>query len=167
MNLDKNVHAKIMRRAGQAVGLRVGDARHDDQNAVRAIRPCFIYLIGIEQEILAKTRQMRCLPCLGKIAETALKGGPVGEHREACRPPRLIGAGEGRRVEIGADQSFRGARLFDFRDQSHMAGLALGLDRLDEAARRILVMRLARQGLERHAHLGRRDFAPLIGLDRL
>src|ERR1700730_17148994 len=103
---------------------------------------------------------MRCLPCLGKIAETALKGGPVGNHRETCRPPRFKGAGERGRVEIGADQPFRGARLFDFRDQSHMAGLALGLDRLDEAARRILVMRLARQGLERHAHLRRRALAP-------
>src|ERR1700730_18848874 len=98
-----------MRRAGQAAGLRVGDARHDDQNAVRAIRPCFIYLISIEQEILAKTRQMRCLPCLGKIAETALKRGPVGEHRETCRPPRFKGAGEGRWVEIGAAEPSRGA----------------------------------------------------------
>src|SRR5450631_3290772 len=107
---------------------------------------------------------MRCLPRHGEIAETALKRRPIGEHRETCGAARLISAGEAWRIEISTDQPFRWARLFDLRDQRHVTGFALGLDRLDETARRIVIMRLAGQGLQRHAHLGRRDFAPLIGL---
>jgi len=112
MHLDKNVHAKIMRRPRQAARLRVSNTGHNDQNAVRAIRAGLIDLVGIKQKVLAKTRQVRCLPCRDEIAETALKGGRIGEHRKACRASRLIGAGEGWRVEIGADQPFRRARLF-------------------------------------------------------
>ena len=167
MNLDKNVHAKIMCRSGQAAGLHVGDAGHDDQDTVGAVRTGLIDLIRIEQKILAKARQMRHLPRRREIAETALERRPIGEHRKTCGTARLIGAGQGGRIEIGADQPLRWTRFFDLRDQCNMAGFALGLDRLDEAARRIVIMRLAGQGLERHAHLGRRDFAPLIGLDLL
>src|SRR6266480_4000403 len=82
VNLDKNVQAKIMRRAGQAARLSAGDAGHDDQNAIGAIRAGLVHLVGVEQKVLAETWQMRCLPCRREVAEAALKRGPVGEHRE-------------------------------------------------------------------------------------
>src|ERR1700756_2867679 len=48
-----------------------------------------------------------------------------------------------------------------------MAAFALCFDRFDKAAWRIVVMRLARQSLKRHADLRRGDLTPLANLDLL
>ena len=53
----------------------------------------------------------------GEELRRALERGRVGEDREAGRAARLIGAGQRRRVEVGADQALGGARLLDLGDQ--------------------------------------------------
>ena len=62
-----------------------------------------------------------------------------------------------------ADQALRRARLLDLGDQAEAAFVHRALERLDEAARRRLVVDFALQRPARHAHLGLGDFAPLVG----
>ena len=71
-----------------------------------------------------------------RIFGLALERRRIGQHREARRAARLIGARERRRIEVGADQPFRRARLLDLGDQRVVAGRELALDRREEAARR-------------------------------
>ena len=52
----------------------------------------------------------------------ALERRRVGQHREAGGAARLVGARERRRIEIGADQALRRARLLDLGDQRVVAG---------------------------------------------
>ena len=57
VHLDQHVHAEIVRRVDQRARLLVGDARHDDEDAIRAPGARLEDLIGLEQEILAQGRQ--------------------------------------------------------------------------------------------------------------
>ena len=52
----------------------------------------------------------------------ALEVGLVGQHRQAGRAAALVGAGERRRVEVGADQALAGRGLLDLGDQAVAAG---------------------------------------------
>ena len=79
------------------------------------------HLIGIEHEVLAQHRQLRRRARRGQIFGGALERGRVGQHREAGGAARFIGAGERRRIEIGADQALRRARLLDLGDQREVA----------------------------------------------
>src|SRR5712691_1360236 len=95
----------------------------------------------------------------------ALKRRRIGEHRKAGRAAALVGARQPRRIEIGADQAFRRARLLDLGDQRVVAGGEPAFDRLDESARG---RRRLRRGLdrgERARALGGRDLVALIGFD--
>ena len=101
----------------------------------------------------------------GQMLGAALERRRVGEHRQAGRAAGLVGARQRRRIEIGADQSLRRARLLDLGDQRVVAGRKLALDRGEEAARRRrrLGRRLDRRGRTRA--LRRRDLLALVGLD--
>ena len=80
-----------------------------------------------------------------EIGELALEGRPVGQHRQAGRAAVLIGLGQRRRIEIGADQALRRARLLDLGDQRDAALRQCWRSiACDEAARRIVVVRRAR-----------------------
>ena len=103
VNLDQNVHAKRMGCVGQQFGVRVAQARHDDENAVRSPGPGFVHLIRIEQKVLAQRRQP---PRGARFAQIAglpwNEGSSVSTDRH--RSARLIGARQRRRVEIFSDQ---------------------------------------------------------------
>ena len=67
----------------------------------------------------------------------ALERRRVGQHREAGRAARLVGARQRRRIEVGADQALRRARLLDLGDQRVVAaGDACCSIAAQEAARR-------------------------------
>ena len=62
--------------------------------------------------------------------------GFFGQHRKAGSAAGLIGLGEARRIEVGADQAFRGRCLLDLGDQGEVALAYLCLQRPNEPARR-------------------------------
>ena len=95
----------------------VVDGSHDDEDAVCAPRPRLEHLVGVEHEVLAQRRQARRLACSGQEFGPPLKRGRVGQHGKTGGAACLIGAGERRRIEIGADQSLRRARLLDLGDK--------------------------------------------------
>ena len=90
--------------SSSALRIVVVDARHDDQDRVGAPGARLVDLIGLEHEILAQRRQRRRRARRGQEFRRALEGRRVGQHRQAGRAARLIGARQRRRIEIGADQ---------------------------------------------------------------
>ncbi len=136
MNFDQNIHPIGKRRTFDLGGGPVIDRRHDDQDAVGAQRPRFDHLIGLVDEVLAQRRQAGGVARLAEELRPALERRRVGQHRQTGGAARLISLGQRRRIEIGADQSLRRARLLDLGDQRVVAGRHLALDRLQEAARR-------------------------------
>ena len=90
-----------------------------------------------------------------------------GQHREAGRAPGLIGLCQGRRIEIGADESLRWRSLLDLSNQRMVTVAMLFLDRADEAARwrrRLGACLDAREGM---STLGGGNLLALIGFDFL
>ena len=63
------------------------------------------HLVGIEHEVLAQHRQSHRGARRDEMRRLALEIGRVGQDREAGGAAALIGAGQRRRVEIGADQA--------------------------------------------------------------
>ena len=125
--------------SSSALRLVVGDGGHDDEDAVGAPGARLVDLVGLEHEILAQRRQRHRRARLRQEFRRALEGGRVGQHREAGRAARRIGARQRRRVEIGADQALRRARLLDLGDQPDAVGRDAPLAALREsraAARR-------------------------------
>ena len=165
MHLDQHVHAQIVGGGVERLGLGIGHGGHDDQHAVRAMGPGLEHLIGIVEEILTQRGQMRGLAGALQRLQAALKRRAVREHGETRRPGGLIGAGEHWRVEVGADHALGGARLFDLGDQRDAAFSKLLLDGVDEAARRIMIARLALQGGQRHSHFRLGDLGAFVGFD--
>ena len=168
VDLDQHVHAEV--RAPSRSSARASasvDARHDDQDAVGAPGA------RLDRPDRARTGS----PCAGRagreavarrgqILGPALERGRVGQHREAGRAALRIGAGERRRIEIGADQALRGARLLDLGDQRRTAGGELTprsrpRSRAGEGPR----APAARIASRRDRGLGGRDLPPLVGLD--
>ena len=61
----------------------------------------------------------------GQEFRRALEGWRVGQHRQAGRAARLIGARQRRRIEIGTDQPLGRAGLLDLGDQRELAAARL------------------------------------------
>ena len=123
VHLDQHVHAvaRTPRPPGRLRG-RVVDRRHDDQDAVGAPGARLGHLIGLVHEILAQRRQRGRRARRGQDTPacpgtTARRSAPTGRPR---RPPRR--RGQRRRIEVGADQALRRARLLDLGDQRVVAG---------------------------------------------
>ena len=146
--------------------LCVVDARHDDEDAVGAPGARLEDLVGLEQEVLAQAGRPEASRACVRIFGPALERGRVGQHREAGGAALGIGAGEARRIEIGADQALRRARLLDLGDQRR---LPCG----DAAARwRAAKPRGGRAARARRSisaggtrGLGGRDLLALVGFD--
>ena len=102
--------------------------RHDDQDAVGAPGARLDHLIGVEHEILAQHRQRGRGAGRGEELRRALERRRIGEHRQARRAAALIGARQRRRIEVGADQALRRARLLDLGDQRVVAARQPALD---------------------------------------
>ena len=81
------------------------ERRHDQEHAVGAEGAGFDDLIGIEHEVLAQRRQIDGSAGGGEILVAALEIGLVGQDRQAGGAAALVGAGEGDRIEIGADEA--------------------------------------------------------------
>jgi hypothetical protein len=116
MHLDQNVHAKLECRLLKPLCIGVAEARHDQQNGVRAPQPGFVNLIRLEHEVLAQRRERDRGACRGKEFGCTLKGWCVGKHGKACGAALGIGLSQRRRVEVVTDQPFRRASFLDLRD---------------------------------------------------
>src|ERR1041385_454433 len=104
MDLDQHVHAMRDCRSLEVARRSVVERRHDDQDAVGAVRPRLGYLPGVVHEILAQDRERGGRARRDHEVEMALEGWRVGQHREARRTAGLIGFCQRGRIEIGADQ---------------------------------------------------------------
>ena len=119
-----------------SLAARVVERGHDDQDAVGAMGAGFDHLIGVEHEILAQHRQVGRRARRDHEIEMALERRRVGQHRQARRAAGLIGLGQRRRIEIGADQPLGRRGLLHLGDQRIVAARKLFPDRAHEAARR-------------------------------
>ena len=106
MDLDDGVHPMIFGSRGEVAGGRVVDLGHDDEDAIRAPKPGFGDLIGIEHEVLAQRRQAGCSASRGQILGRALERWRVGQNRKAGGAARLVGPGE-----VSAGRNLRGSAL--------------------------------------------------------
>ena len=165
MDFDQHVHAKRNRRVLEIAGGGVVECVHDDQDAVGAMGAGFHHLIGIEQKVLAQHRQIRCRARRHHEVEMALERGRVGQHREARRAAGLIGLGQRRRIEIGANEPLRRRGLFHLGDQRVVAARKLVADRAQKTARRRGRLGAGFDLGQRMRPLGRGDFLALVGLD--
>src|SRR5262245_4599162 len=95
----------------------------------------------------------------------ALEGGLVGQHRQAGGAAGLIGLGQGRRIEIGANEALRGARLLDFGDQGKMPAGDFAFDGFGKATRRRRRVGGDLDLVQGAASLGGGNFRALIGDD--
>src|SRR5574337_374973 len=167
VGLDQDVEPEIVRGLVEGLGRLVVDRRHDDEDAVRAPGARLEHLIGIEHEILAQDGKRGRLTRFDQVLWRTLKGGEVGQNRDAGGAARLVGLGERRGVEVVANQAFGRARLLNLGDEAEPPLLVRPLDRLDEAARRRLAGDLAFKRRARHPHLGVGDLPALVALDFL
>ncbi len=94
----------------QVTRLAIGQAGHDQQDAIGAHRAAFVDLPGIEDEVLAQYRQSRRRRERRADAPGALKIFLVSQHRQAGSATILDRRGPGRRIEIGPNQPARMAR---------------------------------------------------------
>ena len=134
--------------------------------AVRAPGAGLMDLVGIEQEILAQRGQGAGRARRGQKLGRALEGRRVGQHRKAGGAARLIGLGERRRVEIGADQALGRAGLLDLGDQRDTGRPRAWLSARSGSRAAALWSRGTRLDLgERHLGLGGGDFLALVGFD--
>ena len=63
MHFNQNVEPQIVGGGVERLGFGIIERRHDDENAICAIRARFIDLIRIEQKILAQRRQFCRFAC--------------------------------------------------------------------------------------------------------
>ncbi len=85
---------------------------------------------------MRSTGSQRGFARLGQIFRRALEGGRIGQDRQTGRAAFLIGHGQRRRIEIGADQPLGGAGLLDLGDQAEFARRFLVVQGGEETARR-------------------------------
>ena len=112
MDLDQHIHAERKRQCFEfaAPRRRTAQAMISRMQSAPQARASSD-LIGIEHEILAQYRQSQRLRAPRRDNPSApWKYGLVGQHREAGRAAVAIGAGQGGRIEIGADQAVARAR---------------------------------------------------------
>src|SRR5215470_375505 len=134
VHLEQHIHAMSERGCLQLLRQHIGDARHDDQDAVGAPGARLRHLIRVVHEILAQRRQLGGGAHGGEIVGLALERRRIGEHRETRCTARRIGARQRRRIEVGANEALRGARLLDLRNQSVAAARVFLFKRANETA---------------------------------
>ena len=105
MDFDQNIHAKRMGRILKFGGQCVFKGRHDQEDAISPKCAGLGHLIGVNHEILAKRRKIHSSTRSDQIAVITLEIRRIGQYRQAARPARLIGLGQFRRIEIGANKS--------------------------------------------------------------
>ena len=104
VDLDEHVHLEAVGGLDERLRLGIGNARHDDEDAICAPCPRLVDLVGLEQKVLAQRRQARCGARRVEIFGPTLKRRPVGEDREAGRAALLH-----RRGRVAADRNRRGS----------------------------------------------------------
>ena len=163
VDFDQDVHAERRRLLAQAAHLPVVQAGGDQQDTVGTQRPGLDHLVGIDEEILADHRQAARGPGLLQVGIGALEEIDIGQHRQAGRTARGVTAGDGRRVEVFAQDALGRRGALDLGDHGGIATVDAGLQGRGETARRVGFRQGRRQ-------LGQRTLAPprldLLGLAR-
>src|ERR1700729_1421908 len=91
-------------------------------------------LIWLEQKILAQDGQARSVGGKPKVIRMALKGGLIGQNRDAAGASFQIGARQSRRIEVRTDQTLRRTGFFNFCDQCGTTFAEMRLNRGRETA---------------------------------
>ncbi len=165
MHLDQHVEPDATRQIFKIAGFVVGEGGHDQQNAIGADGAAFMHLPGVEDEILAQDRQADGGARGFEMRHGALEIRAVGQHREANRTAVLIGAGDRRGVEIGADQAAGWRGFLDFGDQPGTAGSTRVHQGAAEAARWCGFTGAAADGLQGYYSLAARQLGARGGAD--
>ena len=100
--------------AGQDLG--------DQQDRVGPGGPGFEQLVAVEDEVLPQDRHADGLADRGEVRRPPWKNWLVRQHADAVRPVPLVGAGDGDRVEVGADHPGRRGRLLHLGDHRASPG---------------------------------------------
>src|SRR5947208_12037589 len=165
VHFQEGIHAECLRGLLELLRGGVVDRGQDDQDAVGAPCPRLGDLINVIHEILAQDRELGRGARCSEMFRLALKGGRVGEHREASRAPAFVGARQGRRVELRPDQPFGGARFLDLGDQGIVARREFAPDRGRKTARSRSRSGIGLDRGQGTDALGRRNLFAFVGLD--
>ena len=166
VDLHQHVHAQIAGQRFQFPRRGVGQAGHDEQDAIGAHGAALEHLPRVEDEILAQHGQSDGGAGGAQMLGGALEERLIGQHRQAGGAAFRIGASQRGRVEIGPDQSAGGRGLLDFRDQSVLAADGGILQRGAETARLIGAMGDGlTQRLDRRFGLAGGEFHARVGAD--
>src|SRR6266851_7605692 len=90
MHLDQRRHTKLMRKRGERTQISLGDHRGDQQNAVGAGRARLVYLVRVEDKVLAQQRDVDGSAHRAQISS--------GDHRGDQQ--NTVGAGPARLVYL-------------------------------------------------------------------
>src|SRR3984957_7045191 len=167
MHFDERVHAERGSGRFQLGRADIVDRGHDDQDAIGAVTARFGHLIGVVHEILAQHRQRRGGARRAQMIEMALERRRIGQHRKAGGAAGFISLGQGRRIEIVANETLRRARLLDLGDQCKIAGLEPPFDGAQKTPRRARGLGVALDRVERARKFCRDDLRALVGADLL
>ena len=116
VDLHQDVESGLQRARFQLGHRAVFKRGSDQQDAVGSDRSRLEYLPFVDDEILAQDRQVALRPRLRQIVVVALEEPAVGQHRQAGRATRLVGACDGCRIEVRPDHALAGAGLLDLRN---------------------------------------------------
>src|SRR5215831_20639488 len=94
MDFDQYAHAKRPGRRFEVEHPGEIERGGDEQYAVGTHGARLVYLIGVDDKILAKHGELAGAPRGDKVVGAALKELPVGEYREAGRAVSRVGAGD-------------------------------------------------------------------------
>jgi hypothetical protein len=110
---------RLPQQRGQ--GLAVEDLG-DEQHGVGPGEARLEELVAVEDEVLAQQRRRHRGADPGKVRQVPLEEGGVGEDADGGGAVAGVGAGDGDRVEVGADQPGGGRGALDLGDDLHAAG---------------------------------------------
>ena len=165
VDFDEHIEADFGGAIGKLAQLRIGQRRHDEQDAVGAREPRFENLVAVDDEILAQQRQLGAGPRRAQIGEAAAKIRRIGQHRKT----RGAGVGVVERVpggvEIFPDQPFGRRCPLDFRDDRGVGIVDAAGQRFAEAPNRGCIRQFRLELRERPGRPRPGDFAPLVGDD--
>src|SRR5580704_2390809 len=165
VHFDERIHAEGGSGRFQLGCADIVDRGHDDQDAIGAVSARFGDLIRIVHEILAQHRQRHVGAGRAQVIEMALERRRIGQDRKAGGAACFISLGQGRRIEIVANEPPRRARLLDLGDQRKIAGLEPPLYGAQKTARRACGLGVALDRIGRARKFCRDDLRALVSAD--
>ena len=156
MHFDKRFHSEVAGESGQVVQNRHFQGGRDQQHRVGTVRARLVKLISVDNEVLAQEGHHNVLPNGIQDPQIALKKRLVRQYRDGRGTMSSVSGSNGKRIEVGADDTGGRGGLLDFGDDARFAAVP-GLQGFPEVSggrqRFYLVAQcLQRNGLPRTGH---------------